>query len=413
MNIAFDLIVLPFHDWKKCELEGFRTRDAHLLLEFEKHPAVRNILVIDRPISISEILLKRRYWRVRGGSVVRQGYLTWLTQVSPKIYVLDIVTHQLIRPLLLRFGWWGYIFRQPSIIKKIRSAIEFLGLKRIVLFIWSPLSTGLVGHLNETLLVFDALDNWLVHPEVTSGKEYIEQGYDVVRRKSHLIFTNSQDLKKFLGGNRDNVFYIPNGVSLDYFTSSDGVEIPGEMEKIPSPRIGYVGKLAKRIDVDLVSFLATSMPHVNFVFIGPILNRQWIRPLFKFKNIHFLGDKSYSRIPAYLLACDVCIIPHNLDTLNYQGNPLKLYEYLAAGKSVVTTNVGGVEVFIDLITIARSPEEFLDGIQKYLVMTSDERRQMAQRLRKSLQQSFTWEYKAKEMIRLISERFVVKANELS
>jgi len=411
MRRVFDLVILPFHDWKKCEAEGFRTRDGHLLREFEKHPAIRKILVIDRPISISEMILKHCHLRTRGGSVVHRGFLTWLTRVSQKVYVLDIVVPQVIRPLLLRFGWWGYIFGHPRVIRSIKSAIRFASIDDFVLFLWSPMSTGVVGKLGEKLLAFDALDNWEIHPEVRTGMKYVKKGYDTIRDKSDIIFVNSQPLKEFLGSDREDVHCILNGVSPEHFKVEKPEVVPADLERIPSPRIGYAGKLAMRIDVELIAYMADKMPAVNFVFIGPILDLRWIKPLFNFRNIHFLGDKHYSELPAYLSSFDICMIPHNVGSLENQGDPIKLYEYLISGKPVVTTNILGVDVFEDAISIARTKEDFLDEINKYLALTENERNELAPVLRDRVQPSCFWENKACQMIDYIGNAIDEKEEE--
>ena len=91
MSDVFNIVVLPLHDWKKCEAEGFRTRDGHLLLEFAKNPRVKKILVINRPLSFTEALLKKRKWRVNGELINKFHRFSWLSQVMPEVYSLDQV----------------------------------------------------------------------------------------------------------------------------------------------------------------------------------------------------------------------------------------------------------------------------------------------------------------------------------
>ena len=70
MKDLLDIVFIPFHSWTKCEAEGFRTRDAHLLLEFENSPLIRHIVVVDRPVSIAEIIGRRRLWKPKSGSLI-------------------------------------------------------------------------------------------------------------------------------------------------------------------------------------------------------------------------------------------------------------------------------------------------------------------------------------------------------
>lgn len=116
--LPIDLIIFPMHDWKKCEREGFRTRDAHLIQHFEKNRKVRRVLVIDRPTTLPEMILKKRHWKVKSGRIVKRTPFTSLTKVSKKVYVLDIFSWDLIKPLILRRDWWNYIFRKDRVIRK-------------------------------------------------------------------------------------------------------------------------------------------------------------------------------------------------------------------------------------------------------------------------------------------------------
>jgi glycosyltransferase involved in cell wall biosynthesis len=399
---GINIVAFPIHDWKKCEKEGFRTRDAHLIQHFQRNKDVRKILVIDRPTSLPEILRKRYWWRIKGGRIVYKKRNLCLTQVSENLHVLDILSFEVFRPVLLRRGWWKYKFEELNIIKKIKEALDYLNLDNPILFLWNPLSTGVIGRLNEKMVVFDAMDNWLKHPEIREGHREIEECYQKIKEEADLIFTNSEALKLFFQDARSTVFCIPNGVDLDFFRSPQG-KIPDDIKGVPKPIVGYAGKLARRIDVDLLRFISTKLPKVSFVLIGQTLNARWVRPLFRLKNIYFLGDKHYSLLPDYLQAFDVCMIPHNVGKLENEGDPIKLYEYLSAGKPVVTTNIAGVKIFKDIIIIAETKEEFLTGLKKYLQILK-KGNGLSEKLKKSISPRFYWSNKAKMMISLIIEK---------
>ncbi len=401
-----DMVILPAHDWKKCEKEGFRTRDAHLIQHFEKNNDVGIILIIDRPTTLPEMVLKRRHWRVKNGQVIKRTPFTSLTKVSEKIYILDIFSVDLIKPLILKRDWWDCIFRRHAVISKVKEAISFLNLHNRILFLWSPLSTGVIGRFDEKLIVFDALDNWTKHPEIKDKKKWIERGYRIVKDKADILFTNSKKNKKYLENSTTHVTFIPNGVDKEFFNLQEK-KIPQDIKSLPQPIIGYAGKIAKRIDVELLSFLAKELPKVSFVLIGQFLDKKWVRPLFKFKNIYFLGDKHYTQLPHYLTNFDICMIPHNVGSLENEGDPIKLYEYLAVGKPVVTTNIAGVDVFKDVITIAKTKEEFLEGIIYWLrEIKKDEK--LGVKLRNSLPVSCSWAYKADLMIKTIVDKLCEK-----
>jgi len=397
-----DLIVLPMHDWKKCEKEGFRTRDAHLIQHFEKNKNVRRILVVDRPTTLPEMILKKRYWKVKSGKIVKRTPFTSLTKVSKKVYVLDIFSWDLIKPLILRRDWWNHIFRKDRVIQRIKKAISLLNLNNKILFLWSPLSTGIIGKLGEQMVIFDTLDNWTRHPEIEDRRGYIKGGYTVIREKADIIFANSKETQKFMENPRTSPILILNGVDKEFFQLKEK-KTPGDIKNIPKPIVGYAGKIAKRIDVNLLSFLALKLPQASFVLIGQFIDKKWVKKLFEFKNIYFLEDKHYNQLPVYLANFDVCIIPHNVGALENEGDPTKLYEYLAAGRPVVTTNIAGVSYFKGIITIAHTKEEFLEGII-YWCKRVREDESLSGKLKDSISEAHLWSKKAEMMINLILER---------
>ena len=359
-----DLIVLPLHDWKKCQAEGFRTRDAHLLLEFDKHPLVRKILVIDRPITLPEMLAKGRPWKVSSGKIANRERAACLTQVSSKTYVFDMLKFDLIKPLLLQRKWWQYVFEQSSSVQAIKAAARKVGLKHPILWLSSPLAYGVISKLDEELVVFDAIDNWLEHPQAVGIRKNVAAAYQVISKKADLIFTNSKALRDFLSQDNHRTFFVANGVDKDFFNSAQKAT-PADLAKIPKPIAGYAGKIQQRLDVELIKHLAVNLPRVSFVFIGQMIYSPQFRQISKLANVYYLGDKHYRQLPNYLAGFDVCLIPHIVSRHTESMNPLKIYEYLAAGKPVVSTEIAGVDSFADEIAVASNKEEFLKAVNGY------------------------------------------------
>lgn len=133
------------------------------------------------------------------------------------------------------------------------------------------------------------------------------------------------------------------------------------LEGLNPPFLGYAGKLGRRIDVDLLIQLADAMPRGTIVIAGQILNRRLIRPVLKHARIRYVGDLHYSQLPGFIAACHVCIVPHRLGVGENQGDPTKIYEYLAARKPVITTAIGGVERFQGRVVIANAKTSFVEA----------------------------------------------------
>ena len=123
-----DLIVIPFHDWKKYEREGFRTRDAHLIQHMMRHPRVRNILVIDRPTPPPEMLVKRTSWHVSAVNrrVQQLGSGCRLTHISESVQVLDVFLPSMIKPVAWRQKWIPEAYASSRCVRGLQLSLQIL-----------------------------------------------------------------------------------------------------------------------------------------------------------------------------------------------------------------------------------------------------------------------------------------------
>jgi|LSQX01.1.fsa_nt_gb glycosyltransferase involved in cell wall biosynthesis len=405
--MGINLVFIPFHDWKKCEREGFRTRDAHFMQEFEKHPDVDKMLVIDRPISISEMVVYRRNLRVKNGELLYKKDQSYLTKISDKVYVLDIFIAEVLKPLTMKRDWTTYIFGQKKVYKSFSTALEYLGIENdYSLFISQPLFVPLVKKIIPNVFVLDALDNLLKHPMYKSVKE-LQENYRYCLERADLVYTNSKDTADWFLKTRPDATHIPNGVDNSVFNPQKTYPIPKDVTNLSKPVIGYAGKMQELIDVDLIEDVLYAIPDVNFVFIGQKLNPKWTERLWKHSNAHYLGDKHYRLLPQYLNSFDICIIPIKVSR-QHGGEPIKLYEYLAMGKPVVTTKTAGSDIFLDFpqVKVADSPEKFVEGLNHFLNMIKSEQKIELE----PIPDFCLWKNKANRIVQDINSKIVAKKN---
>lgn len=386
------------HDWKKCEREGFRTRDAHLLQHLARDERIKRILVVNRPVSWSEWHFRRVPKVVRHGTRIWGSNRAALTQVAEKTFCLDLFSFEVLKPLWLKRDWWFRAFQNPQTLRGIRRACRHLQIEAPVVWLWSPYPTGVIGNLGESLVVFDALDNWVQHPEIRDRRGYIAACYRLLQEKADVIFTNSKEMRDFLKTGRLEPIFIPNGVDPQRFRVKAGAP-PADLRGLPRPWIGYAGKITRKMDIELLSHLAQTEPNFSFIFIGQSLNPGWFKPLRRWANVYYLGDKHYDDLPAYLAHFDICLIPYRPE-VSRMMDPLKLYEYLAAGKPVVSTRLSGVEPFRDHITIADNKEEFLEGIRSYWAALRHNP-DLGESLRACISPDCYWSTKARAMMDII------------
>lgn len=362
-----NLVMVPFHDWKKSAREGFRTRDGHFLQEFSKNPVVEKLLIINRPISIAEMLLYRRNWRPNNSINLYQKNGVCISQIGEKTFTVDVLILEMLQPTLMRRAWTPYIFGQRKVITAVNHALSYLDMvKKYSLFISAPIFVPLIKELNPTTLIFDAQDNLLQHAMYKS-LPHLEVYYEYCLENADYIYANSKETIAWFQQARPDAHHIANGVDSKTFDSSKTYSVPHDIQHIPSPIVGYAGKMQEMFDVELMINIASKMKDVSFVFIGQQLNKQWMKPLWQLPNIYYLGDKHYQSLPNYLSAFDICIIPYSVER-QHGGDPIKFYEYLSMGKPIVTTNIGNVGDFRDypFVCIADSSEDFYNGLKDLL-----------------------------------------------
>lgn len=397
MNLA----VIPFHDWKKCEREGFRTRDAHFMQEFERHPAVDRLLVINRPISLTEMALMRRNFRPQAGTLVFQDGDAAVTQVSDHTFTLDIRIREVLKPLRLKRAWTPYVFGRPVVVEAAEAALAHLGMATdYALFLSAPIFAPLLAHLSPPMMAFDAQDNLTKHSlyrDIPGLANYYEQ----VLARADVISANSRETTGWLQTRRPDAIHISNGVDKEMFSPTRAHERPADMAAILGPVVGYAGKMQEMFDVALMTHVIERLPDVSFVFIGQQLNPEWMRPVWRYPNAHYLGDKPYVQLPSYLAAFDVCIIPYDRAG-QHGGDPIKFYEYLAIGKPVVTTEIGGVGAFCDYpqVRLSNDPSTFLAAVREFTTAV----RQGNGIPVRPLPDSYTWQSKADQIIQSLLVR---------
>lgn len=199
-------------------------------------------------------------------------------------------------------------------------------------------------------LLLDTMETELIHVVglAICSSQYI---YEHVRDKA--------------GKQADKVLYLPHGANAPEFRAvlESNVTIPADLKDIPKPIAGYFGSLTEANDKGTFVYAAQHCPDWSFVFIGKVEGDY--TELASFKNVYFLGPKSYEEIPAYGKFFDVCFmgwLPHEWIT---NCSPIKALEYVALGKPVVCSSyIAELEQYAQFARITRTREEFVAGLRE-------------------------------------------------
>lgn len=268
-----------------------------------------------------------------------------------------------------------------------------------VLLFYNPRFTCLTNNLGEKLICFDLVDD---RYEFEKTPRWVKTQTDFLLEKSDLIITSSQNLFQRLKNNqKENTYYIGNGSDVEHFKKSLQItELPKDIKKINQPILGYIGAIGEWFDFELVEKILKKFPSFSFVIIGWVFKNQkgLVRQLEqKYTNFHFLGEKSYQKLPNYLKAFTVCMIPFRITKLTESLNPIKLYEYLAAGKPVVSTYLPDIEKYKDTIQLAVNHDEFLRMLEQIQNQNHDIEKFI------KIAEENNWNDKAQEMVKIIKK----------
>ncbi|WMW24380.1 glycosyltransferase [Methanolobus sediminis] len=268
-----------------------------------------------------------------------------------------------------------------------------------VLFYCEPRFSSLIGKLNEKMVAFDYIDDKLAFSNVPKWmNSYLNRLID----QSDVVFASSTRLyRSVFEYKNSDVFLITNGVDVDHFQKTfEELPVPEDIKKIRKPIIGYIGAIADWVDFDIIAKISKEHPNMSILMVGPQLPnvKSDIDYLKKLPNVYFLGKKPYELLPNYLRHFDICIIPFKVNNLTLSSNPIKFYEYLSAGKKVISVDLPEIKAFENYAYIAKNSSEFIKLIP--LIMDKENN------IETSLQtmEECTWERKTKTMVDLIVKK---------
>lgn len=164
---------------------------------------------------------------------------------------------------------------------------------------------------------------------------------------------------------KNEIMVIPNGHNFTSFSKSTSPP-PADIRDIPGPRIGFLGTLFIFTDDALLETLISQRPQYQFVFVGKVQKEFPIDRISKYANVHLLGEKKKEEVGAYLEAMDICINPFKRHEVNDSVSPLKVYEYLAFKKPVVSTFMYSLqqEKISRHIAFCENAESFLEKLDE-------------------------------------------------
>ncbi|MFA9214499.1 MAG: glycosyltransferase [Candidatus Methylacidiphilales bacterium] len=383
-----DIIVVGLQPW-----DGeIGSNCKNIAIEFAKH---NRVLYVNYPLDRISIkreannpLIAKRIdiLKNKKNNLLQINQSTWQLYPSCILESINWIPSTFLFKIINKINNWRF----ASEIKKAAQALNF---KNYILFNDSDMfrSYHLPEMLKPVLSMYYTRDNMMSVPYWYKHGHILEPE---LIAKSDVITANSTYLADIAKQHNSNSYYVGQGCETEAFDLEKITYVPKDIENIKGPIIGYIGALYKlRLDLDLIEHIANSKPEWSVVLIGPEDEAFKKSNLHHLSNVHFLGLKDTSELPAYLAKFDIAINPQILNEVTIGNYPRKIDEYLAMGKPTVATETKAMSIFKDYTYLGKTKEDYITLIEKALAENSAEKQQE----RISYARSHIWENSVAEI----------------
>jgi UDP-galactopyranose mutase len=273
-----------------------------------------------------------------------------------------------------------------------------------LLWIYNPQAVSMVGALDEAGVIYDCVDSFSsfswADPRTRKWEEELINKADVILTSARKLYNGWQDCGKPL-------YLVPNAADYEHFCkcgNTNSTAEPVDLKRIKHPRLGFIGAVYEWVDFELIKQLASCHPYWSMVMIGP--KQHGLEIPDSHSNLHWLGPRDYKSLPWYLNHLDVMLIPFLLNETTEHANPIKLWEYLAAGKPVVTTFLPEIPRIAGVTWVSENSQQFCENCINalYAVRNSLKRGELTARAR-MIARSNSWEERCRQIVSILNEHF--------
>jgi glycosyltransferase involved in cell wall biosynthesis len=307
-----------------------------------------------------------------------------VVEVQERLWVLT--------PLVVPLPKWRVArwLNRKLVAIQVRQALRSLPPRR-QLWSFTPDIIPLLGSFGEEVVVYYCVDEFAAFTGYNN--DAIRSMDRELCERANLVVTTSEALYESKRGYNPNTIHVPHGVLYRHFAQALDRQFPvaADLEALPGPIIGYYGLIHDWQDLDLLAEVARRRPEWSIVLIGQVqVDIDRFRTV---SNMHFLGRRPHAELPYFARGFDVAVIPHKLNELTRNMNPIKLREYLAAGLPVVASPLPEVRMYEPAVRVAQSADEWLKALDAAIRDRSPE----ADRRRSALVAEEDWSVKVRSI----------------
>lgn len=236
-----------------------------------------------------------------------------------------------------------------------------------IFWYYTPMALQFSDHYTAALTVFDCMDELSAFDFAPPALLAMEKK---LLKTADIVFTGGHSLHEAKKEHHNNIHVFPSSIDKAHFALARTTALePTDQESITGIKLGFFGVIDERFDAELIRQLALKRPEWQIVLLGPVVKVS-MDQLPQAHNIHYLGQKTYQQLPAYLSGWNVALIPFAINQSTRFISPTKTPEYLSAGKRVVSTPIRDVVKpygISGMVNIASDPDEFIMAIEQALL----------------------------------------------
>jgi len=271
-----------------------------------------------------------------------------------------------LRPMRLRrsdpVDYSAAIAEQRRLLTTAHTRLTRRGWMRSSLLVCNPLAAAAASAGDWDRVTYYGWDDWASHPAYAQWWPAFNMAYSAMQRSGHQIVGVSQRILDKIDTSGDAIV-VPNGVVEAEWHNL--IPAPQWFLALPRPRFLYSGTVDSRIDIPAIRALAQAYPESSLTVMGTIADRDVAAGLAGLANVYVKDWQPREVVRGVTATCDVALVPHLRNDLTLAMSPLKLYEYLAAGRPVVARDLPPIAA-VDGTLLYSSPQGFVDRVGKAL-----------------------------------------------
>ena len=352
------------------------------------------VLFVNRPVALPSAVARG----ARRGAKARTIARGTVRRVDERLYVADPPA-----ALPLRFERPVTAANQALRASFVARVARDLGFEKPLLWVHDLDAAGVVERLDAWVSLCWLTDDHPTGPAFRANRTNrvaaMRARERELLRSVDLVLTTAPQLRDAKASFNSNSHCVPHGVDTGHFARAASPETrpAPPFRAIREPIIGFVGQINERLDRELVTILARAHPEWSIVFVGPVLRDLDVGPLRALANVHLLGPANLDRLPEFVKPMAVCTVPFLVNEHTRTMNPLKVLEYLAAGKPVVATPLPALRAYGRHVALARGPKEFAAAVEQALAEDGEVQR----RARAEFAGRHSWELRLEEICGLV------------